>query len=261
MRIIQLVTMSLFTLVAGVFWGTWFILSRSIASITPAAFLEIGHTMIGNLGGPMSLLIPATILSTPAPVSVGTDTTVSETTNKTDWAGPTVLDYGLGPVHVWSINGTRVARFSGSEPRFAVSVKDGDHPERIVANDLRSLRAAFEVADKSLPEPCSSTNKVLDAAIAAGLDKLPDPLYQVKKVMPAEVKEKLRQHVAAKDEGKPAPTGTCLCGCGGTTKSRFAPGHDAKLKGKLRRRYDTGLLDEAEKDLIKSLNWGRLIYT
>ena len=63
MKIIQLVTMSLFTLVAGVFWGTWFSLSRSIASITPAAFLEIGHTMIANLGGPMSLLIPATIIS------------------------------------------------------------------------------------------------------------------------------------------------------------------------------------------------------
>ena len=64
MKVIQLVTMSLFTLVAGVFWGTWFSLSRSIASITPAAFLEIGHTMIANLGGPMSLLIPATITST-----------------------------------------------------------------------------------------------------------------------------------------------------------------------------------------------------
>ena len=63
MKIVQLVTMSLFMLVAGVFWDTWFSLSRSIASITPAAFLEIGHTMIGNLGGPMSLLIPATILS------------------------------------------------------------------------------------------------------------------------------------------------------------------------------------------------------
>ena len=63
MKIVQLVTMSMFTLVAGVFWGTWFSLSRSIASITPAAFLEIGHTMIANLGGPMSLLTPVTILS------------------------------------------------------------------------------------------------------------------------------------------------------------------------------------------------------
>jgi uncharacterized membrane protein len=62
-KLIQLVAMSLFTLVAGVFWGTWFSLSRSIASITPAVFLEIGHTMIVNLGRPMSLLMPATILS------------------------------------------------------------------------------------------------------------------------------------------------------------------------------------------------------
>ena len=63
MKIVQLVTMTLFTLVAGVFWGTSFSLSRSIADITPPTFLEVGHTMIANLGGPMSLLIPVTILS------------------------------------------------------------------------------------------------------------------------------------------------------------------------------------------------------
>ena len=63
MKTVQFVTMSLFTLVAGVFWGTWFSLSRSIASITPATFLEVGHTMIANLGGPMSVLMPAAILS------------------------------------------------------------------------------------------------------------------------------------------------------------------------------------------------------
>ena len=63
MKILQLVTMSLFTLVAGVFWGTWFSLSRSIAALTPATFLEVGRTMIANLGGPMSVLLPATIVS------------------------------------------------------------------------------------------------------------------------------------------------------------------------------------------------------
>jgi uncharacterized membrane protein len=63
MKIVHLVTMILFTLVAGVFWGTWFSLSRSIASITPPTFLEVGHTMIANLGGPMSVLIPLTIVS------------------------------------------------------------------------------------------------------------------------------------------------------------------------------------------------------
>jgi uncharacterized membrane protein len=55
--------MTLFTLVAGVFWGTWFGLSRSIATITPSTFLEVGHTMIVNLGGPMSVLVPTTIVS------------------------------------------------------------------------------------------------------------------------------------------------------------------------------------------------------
>jgi hypothetical protein len=46
MRIAQWINIVLLTLVAGVFWGTWFALSRSIASITPSTFLEIGRTMI-----------------------------------------------------------------------------------------------------------------------------------------------------------------------------------------------------------------------
>ena len=62
LHIAQFINLFLFALVAGVFWGTWFSLSRSIASITPATFLEIGRTMIVNLGGPMSLLMPAALL-------------------------------------------------------------------------------------------------------------------------------------------------------------------------------------------------------
>jgi uncharacterized membrane protein len=31
--------------------------------ITPQTFLEVGRTMIGNLGGPMSVLMPAAVLS------------------------------------------------------------------------------------------------------------------------------------------------------------------------------------------------------
>jgi hypothetical protein len=53
----------LFALVVGVFWGTWFSLSRSMRSITASTFLEVGHTMIANLGGPMAILMPATLLS------------------------------------------------------------------------------------------------------------------------------------------------------------------------------------------------------
>jgi uncharacterized membrane protein len=66
LRIAQFTNILLFALVMGVFWGTWFSLSRSIASITPAVFLEIGHTMINNLGRPMSILMPAALVSSAA---------------------------------------------------------------------------------------------------------------------------------------------------------------------------------------------------
>ena len=63
LRIAQFVNVVLFALVMGVFWGTWFSLSRSIASITPDSFLEIGHLMIANLATPMSVLMPAALIS------------------------------------------------------------------------------------------------------------------------------------------------------------------------------------------------------
>src|SRR5262245_61983141 len=63
MKALQFVTLLLFSLVTGVFWGTWFSLSRSMSEITPATFLEVGHLMIGNLGGPMRVLMPAALLS------------------------------------------------------------------------------------------------------------------------------------------------------------------------------------------------------
>jgi len=63
LRIAEFVHLLLFALVLGVFWGTWFSLSRSIESITAPTFLEIGHIMIANLGGPMAGLMPATLLS------------------------------------------------------------------------------------------------------------------------------------------------------------------------------------------------------
>ena len=64
MKLAQFISLFLFTLITGVFWGTWFSLSRSIGAISPANFLEIGHIMIANLGRPMSMLMPAAILST-----------------------------------------------------------------------------------------------------------------------------------------------------------------------------------------------------
>ena len=63
LRLTLFVHLLLFALVVGVFWGTWFSLSRSMSAITPSTFLEVGHTMIANLGGPMATLMPATLIS------------------------------------------------------------------------------------------------------------------------------------------------------------------------------------------------------
>src|SRR5262245_2000862 len=63
LRLMLFAHVFLFALVVGVFWGTWFSLSRSMSSITASTFLEVGHTMIDNLGGPMAVLMPATLVS------------------------------------------------------------------------------------------------------------------------------------------------------------------------------------------------------
>ncbi len=64
LKIAQFINIFLLFLVAGVFWGTWFSLARSITAFAPATFLEIGRVMIGNLGTPMSILMPLALLST-----------------------------------------------------------------------------------------------------------------------------------------------------------------------------------------------------
>lgn len=64
MKAVQFINVFLFALVTGVFWGTWFSLSRSIGFIPPQTFLDIGHTMIRNLAVPMAILLPLTILTT-----------------------------------------------------------------------------------------------------------------------------------------------------------------------------------------------------
>ena len=64
LRVWQFINIFLSALVAGVFWGPWLGLSRSIASFTPETFLAIGQRMIGNLAPIMPILMPAAILST-----------------------------------------------------------------------------------------------------------------------------------------------------------------------------------------------------
>jgi uncharacterized membrane protein len=62
-RAAQAATIVLFALVMGVFWGTWFSLSRTMDQLSPETFVAVGHQMIQNLGGPMALLLPLALLS------------------------------------------------------------------------------------------------------------------------------------------------------------------------------------------------------
>jgi len=56
-------TIVLFALVMGVFWGTWFSLSRTMDQLSGETFLAVGHQMIQNLGVPMAILLPLALLS------------------------------------------------------------------------------------------------------------------------------------------------------------------------------------------------------
>jgi uncharacterized membrane protein len=49
-------------LVMGVFWGTWFTLTRSIHDFSAAEFIHIGKTIIANVAVPMSIIMPLTLL-------------------------------------------------------------------------------------------------------------------------------------------------------------------------------------------------------
>jgi uncharacterized membrane protein len=62
-RAAQATTIVLFALVMGVFWGTWFSLSRTMDRLSADTFVAVGHQMIRNLGVPMAILLPLALLS------------------------------------------------------------------------------------------------------------------------------------------------------------------------------------------------------
>jgi uncharacterized membrane protein len=62
MKFIQLLTGFLLVLISGVFWGTRFTLSRSMASFPVENFILNGITITENVAGPMSIMMPATII-------------------------------------------------------------------------------------------------------------------------------------------------------------------------------------------------------
>jgi uncharacterized membrane protein len=62
LKVLEFLGIVLIALVTGVFWGTWFTLTRSIETFSPESFLAIGKTIIGNVAVPMRVLIPGTLL-------------------------------------------------------------------------------------------------------------------------------------------------------------------------------------------------------
>jgi uncharacterized membrane protein len=62
LRLLDVVSIVLAALVAGVFWGPWLALTRSIRTLTPDVFLVVVHRLDQNLGRIMSVLFPATML-------------------------------------------------------------------------------------------------------------------------------------------------------------------------------------------------------
>ena len=63
-RATEFVAIFLQVLVVGAFWGSWIGLSRSMDTLTPGTFLEVGHVMIADYGPIMSVLMPAAVLAT-----------------------------------------------------------------------------------------------------------------------------------------------------------------------------------------------------
>jgi hypothetical protein len=62
MKIIRLITGILLILVAGLFWGTWFSLSRTMYHLPAETFITIGKEIIANVAVPMRIIMPASLL-------------------------------------------------------------------------------------------------------------------------------------------------------------------------------------------------------
>jgi uncharacterized membrane protein len=62
-NLFELITGVLLTLVAGVFWGTWFSLSRTMHVLPPDYFITIGKQIMQNVALTMSIIMPASIIA------------------------------------------------------------------------------------------------------------------------------------------------------------------------------------------------------
>ena len=56
------IALFLLMLITGVFWGTWFTLTRSLTEFPAPEFIHIGKAIIANVAMPMRFLMPGGIL-------------------------------------------------------------------------------------------------------------------------------------------------------------------------------------------------------
>lgn len=61
-KILLLITGMVLVLVTGVFWGTWFSLSRTMHTFSPETFIAIGRQIMQNVAGGMAIMMPLGIL-------------------------------------------------------------------------------------------------------------------------------------------------------------------------------------------------------
>ena len=61
-KLLIFATLMFLLLVTGVFWGTWFTLTRSIQDFSISEFIHIGKVIIANVAWPMRIIMPSSIL-------------------------------------------------------------------------------------------------------------------------------------------------------------------------------------------------------
>jgi hypothetical protein len=61
-KITELLTGVLLVLVTGIFWGTWFSLSRTMNTFSPQFFITIGKEIMENVAVPMSIFMPTSVV-------------------------------------------------------------------------------------------------------------------------------------------------------------------------------------------------------
>ena len=61
-KLILFCALFLLMMITGVFWGTWFTLTRSINDFSAEEFIHIGKVIIANVAVPMSIIMPSGII-------------------------------------------------------------------------------------------------------------------------------------------------------------------------------------------------------